>query len=81
MVAGACAMLLVGVGANEANHGALSEWMGLGHHHLTDHGGVHCASPGEPDWDRHVEHVHHGGQNGTHDHCDGAHMDDHGGMR
>ncbi len=36
-------LLVVGVGANELSHADVSESLGLGHHHLTGHGGDHCA--------------------------------------
>ena len=29
---------------NEWSHGALSETVGLGHHHMLDYGGYHCSA-------------------------------------
>lgn len=30
-------------GANEWTHGGVAEGVGVGHHHLADYGGYHCA--------------------------------------
>lgn len=48
----------MGVMANEASHGGMAQAMGLGHHHLTDVGGYHCASHTGPDGATHMEHMH-----------------------
>ncbi|MFA5943085.1 MAG: hypothetical protein WC876_01320 [Candidatus Thermoplasmatota archaeon] len=82
----ACTMGLaagVGVIGNEVTHGAWSESMGLGHHHLADYGGYHCAAH---ESQAHMQHMH----NGTftdHQHCPGGvhmhgdgHRHNHGGM-
>jgi hypothetical protein len=47
-----------GVMANEGTHGGMAEAMGLGHHHMTDVGGYHCASHSGPDAQRHMDHMH-----------------------
>ncbi len=58
----------VGVVGNEVTHGAWSESMGLGHHHLADYGDYHCA---DHESQAHMQHMH----NGTvtdHAHCQGG---------
>ena len=78
LVAGLAALGTIG---NEASHGGLSEAMGLGHHHLADYGGYHCASHDGPHADDHLRHMH-GDHPMRHDDCPGGsgmhHMD--GGM-
>lgn len=47
-----------GVTANEASHGAMAEGMGLGHQHMTDVGGYHCASHQGSQAAMHQQHMH-----------------------
>lgn len=64
-----------GFAGNEMSGGAFAESMGMGHHHMTDHGGYHCSGPGDEEhWADHVEHMHDGSTE-FHDHCDQDHMD------
>ena len=72
----------MGTMINEGTHGEIAEMMGLGHHHMTDYGGYHCAShTGEHGAD-HMEHMH-GDHPMDHDDCPGGadmhHMDHMGG--
>lgn len=69
----ASALLMTGFAANEATHGGFAESMGLGHHHMTDHGGYHCAGPDDAAWQDHVAHMH-GNDTTPHDHCGADHM-------
>lgn len=70
-------LMLAGVGANEMTHGGVAEGTGLGHQHMADYGGYHCADPEDMDWERHQEHMHADGQTA---HCGDGHMDGmHGG--
>lgn len=69
----ASALLMTGFAANEASHGGFAESMGLDHHHMTDHGGYHCAGPDETGWEAHVQHMH-GNSTAFQDHCSGGHM-------
>ncbi len=62
-------ILMGGFAGNEMTHGGFSEAMGLGHHHMLDAEGIHCAGPGDPDWEEHVAHMH----NRT-AHCGAGHM-------
>jgi hypothetical protein len=48
----------VGAMANEATHGGVSEMMGMGHHHMADVGGYHCASHMDEHGEHHMEHMH-----------------------
>lgn len=48
----------VGMMANEMTHGGVSETMGLGHQHMADYGGYHCASHMGEHGAHHVEHMH-----------------------
>lgn len=75
----ASALLLAGFGANEMTHGGVAEGMGLGHQHMMDYDGYHCAEPGDTDWERHQEHMH---DSTVGDHCGSGHMGagHHGGM-
>ena len=47
-----------GMMANEASHGGVAEAMGLGHHHMADVGGYHCASHTGEHGPHHVQHMH-----------------------
>lgn len=67
-VAGLLALLFV---VNELGHGAVAETVGLGHHHMLDYGGYHCAGHDTPDGARHMQHMH---GNHTHAPCPGNHM-------
>lgn len=68
---------------NETTHGGMAEFIGFGHHHLSDSGGYHCVDHASL---THVQHMH----NGTatdHSHCPGGltihgdgHRHSHGGM-
>ena len=51
---------LAGMGtmANEGTHGGVAEMMGLGHQHMTDVGGYHCASHMGDHGQEHMEHMH-----------------------
>ncbi len=57
--------------ANEFSHGGLSETMGLGHRHMADYGGYHCAGPTDAGWEQHMQHM-------QDTHCGQAHMGGHG---
>lgn len=72
MTAGA--VMLGAAGANEMTHGGFAQAMGVGHHHMADYGGYHCAGPNDADWARHVDHMH-GGSTDFEDHCNSSHMD------
>ena len=48
----------MGTMVNEGTHGGLAEMMGLGHHHMADYGGYHCASHDGEDGAEHMEHMH-----------------------
>lgn len=69
--------------ANEMTHGGMAETMGMGHHHLADYGGYHCASHDGSEGMHHMEHMH--GENFTaHSGCNGGapmHGDRMGGMQ
>jgi hypothetical protein len=57
---------------NEWSHGSLAETTGLGHHHMLDHGGHHCAA--HDDAERaayHVAHMH-GSEPVAHAACTGG---------
>lgn len=72
----AAGIMMTGFAANEMTHGGFAESMGMGHHHMTDHGGYHCTGPDDDaHWQDHVDHMHeeHAG-----DHCGGEHMTGHG---
>lgn len=78
----ASGLLLAGFAGNEVSHGGWSEAMGLGHHHVTDSGGYHCAGPDNAEhWDHHVEHMHGGNATAYEDHCGADHMGHGGHMR
>lgn len=64
--------------ANEATHGGVSEMMGLGHHHMADYGGYHCASHDGTHGHHHVEHMHNETRT-AHEDCPGG-SGMHGGM-
>lgn len=70
----AAGIMMGGFGANEASHGSLAEGMGLGHHHMSDYGGYHCAGPDDAHWGQHVDHMHDGATE-SQDHCGRHHMD------
>ena len=48
----------VGMMANEATHGGVAEMMGLGHNHMADYGGYHCASHDGSHGQHHMTHMH-----------------------
>jgi hypothetical protein len=66
----AAGVMMTGFAANEMSHGGLAEGMGMGHQHMLDHGGYHCADPDDAHWDDHVAHMHGEGA----DHCGDDHM-------
>lgn len=80
----AAAILATGFAANEMSHGAVAETMGVGHHHMLDYGGYHCAGVEDAEhWDHHVEHMHGGNATADHAGCGGNHQrmhDGYGGM-
>lgn len=47
-----------GMMANEATHGGMSEMMGMGHNHMSDVGGYHCASHNGGQGSQHMQHMH-----------------------
>lgn len=57
-------LLVTGVAAgaflmNEWSHGGVSEAMGLGHRHMLDYGGYHCAAHDDPELGAmHMAHMH-----------------------
>lgn len=58
--------------ANEWSHGALSEAMGLGHHHMLDYGQHHCIPHDDPNHGpAHREHMHDPDEPRPHDECPG----------
>jgi hypothetical protein len=58
---------------NEWSHGGFAEAMGLGHRHLFDHGGHHCASHDDAAVGaKHMEHMHDGNRTVTHGLCPGG---------
>jgi hypothetical protein len=61
----------LGTLVNEGTHGGLAETMGMGHHHLSDYGGYHCASHEGPDGGMHMEHMH-GDHPMDHEDCPGG---------
>lgn len=68
------ATALAGTGflANEWSHGGLSEAMGMGHHHMLDFAGMHCAAHGDPALGAaHMAHMH-GNASMPHDGCPGG---------
>jgi hypothetical protein len=67
----AAGMMMTGFAANEMTHGGMAESMGMGHQHMLDHGGYHCAEPGSAHWENHEAHMHDGNMT---DHCGGGHM-------
>ena len=70
----AAGMFMGGFAGNEFSHGGFAESMGMGHHHMTDYGGYHCADPSDDEhWADHVEHMHDGSVEFD-EHCNGAHM-------
>ena len=56
---------------NEWSHGGLSEAVGLGHHHMLDYSGVHCAAHGGDQAMAHAAHMH-GAAPVAHDACPGG---------
>jgi len=64
---------MTGFAANEMSHGAMAEALGMGHHHMTDQGGYHCAGPSDAQWAQHVSHMH-GNSTAFGDHCSNGHM-------
>ncbi len=60
MMAGLVVAGMAGAGfmANEATHGAMAEAMGLGHNHMADYGGYHCAAHDGAHGAHHAEHMH-----------------------
>lgn len=56
---------------NEASHGGMAEAMGLGHRHMTDVGGYHCASHAGEHGAHHVAHMHNETR-AAHDGCPGG---------
>lgn len=70
---GLAALLGAGFAGNEVSHGAMAEAMGLGHHHMMDYDGAHCASLDGPMAAQHVGHMHGGDWNATHAGCGGMH--------
>lgn len=62
--------------ANEWSHGAVSEAIGFGHHHLLDTGGYHCVSHADANQAaRHQAHMHANATNGSdhpHANCPGG---------
>jgi hypothetical protein len=68
-------VLFAGFAVNEMSHGAMAEMMGLGHRHMLDHGGYHCAEPTSEHWERHQSHMHrHDGDAPYATHCGVHHM-------
>jgi hypothetical protein len=61
----------LGTMANEATHGGVSEMMGMGHHHMTDMGGYHCASHVGEHGSQHMDHMH-DETHMAHDNCPGG---------
>jgi hypothetical protein len=70
----ASAVMMTGFAANEMSHGGFADAMGMGHQHMADWGGYHCAGPDDAHWADHVEHMH-GNSTGFEDHCSHRHMD------
>lgn len=67
--------------ANEWSHGAMSEAVGLGHHHVLDYGGYHCAGHGDAEHGAHHAAHMHGNASRPHQGCAGMHAgNDAGGM-
>lgn len=65
-VIGASVLLLAGFGANEMTHGGVAGTMGLGHHHMLDYGGYHCADHHDDAVaGDHFEHMHSQAWNGS----------------
>lgn len=65
----------IGMMANEASHGQMAELMGLGHNHMADYGGYHCAAHDGEQAALHAAHMHNGTGNGTmvgHSDCPGG---------
>lgn len=61
----------IGMMTNEATHGGVAEMMGLGHHHMTDVGGYHCASHAGEHGAHHVDHMHNE-THSSHSRCQGG---------
>lgn len=58
--------------ANEWSHGAMSEIMGVGHHHALDYGGYHCAGHNDTLHGQHHQAHMHGNQSMPHGGCPGG---------
>ena len=57
---------------NEWSHGEMAEAMGLGHHHMLDYDGVHCAAHNNATQGQmHAAHMH-GNSSVPHDGCAGG---------
>jgi hypothetical protein len=67
--------LAMGTGfvANEWSHGGLSDAFGMGHRHLLDFGGYHCAAHDDPErGPMHASHMHGNGLPVEHAGCRGG---------
>ncbi|MGQ0536630.1 MAG: hypothetical protein ACT4PT_11220 [Methanobacteriota archaeon] len=73
---------LAGAGfvVNEWSHGAMAESGGLGHRHLLDHGGYHCATHDGARGTEHVAHMHGNTTAVPHEACPGGAAMHGGGM-
>ncbi len=72
VLAGITLLASCGIVTNEAGHGMLSEAMGMGHHHIADYGGYHCANHDTtPLGEQHMNHMHKQ-HTSTHNHCQGG---------
>lgn len=70
---GLAGLMTAGFAVNEWSHGGMAQTMGLGHHHMTDYGGYHCAMHDDADHAaHHLAHMHGNNTTMPHDGCPGG---------
>jgi hypothetical protein len=70
---GLAGLFTAGFAMNEWSHGGMTEMMGLGHHHMSDVGGYHCAMHDDAEHvTHHMSHMHGNNRTAPHDACPGG---------
>lgn len=73
LILGIAGALAAGFAGNEMAHGGMAEAMGLGHRHMMDYDGAHCAAMDGAMGAQHLQHMHRGDPSASHMGCGARH--------